>query len=205
MALKDTKLDSNGVQIANCFQKKKKTIIARQIGAPPPDPVCDVHELNRFVWHGAPIATFLGITRSLDSSSLQPLEQNHSCAPAVYTRNCIFILFTKLKIWFPKTNSLRIVALQEGRGWRPAPSVTILGWHHLFFFFCFLLRPKTHWLVGKNLFLLVITYFQTESQLVLKRRPFFYFLFGLHLFFGQYRVPPRNPAPCATIISYAYS
>ena len=52
MALKDTKLDSNGVQIANCFQKKKNIKIARQLGAPPPDPVCDVHELNRFVWHG---------------------------------------------------------------------------------------------------------------------------------------------------------
>ena len=46
MALKDTKLDSNGVQIANFLIKKK--IIARQLDAPPPDPVCDVHELNPF-------------------------------------------------------------------------------------------------------------------------------------------------------------
>ena len=48
MALKDTKLDSNGVQIANFLIKKKK-IIARQFVAPPPGPVCDVHELNPFV------------------------------------------------------------------------------------------------------------------------------------------------------------
>ena len=48
MALKDTKLDLNGVQIANFLIKKKKKIIARQLGAPPPGPVCDVHELNPF-------------------------------------------------------------------------------------------------------------------------------------------------------------
>ena len=57
MALKDTKLDSNGVQIANRFQKEKK-IIARQLLALSPDPVCDVHELNRFVWHGAQVRHF---------------------------------------------------------------------------------------------------------------------------------------------------
>ena len=37
MALKDTKLDSNGVQIANFLIKKQKSITARQLGAPPPD------------------------------------------------------------------------------------------------------------------------------------------------------------------------
>ena len=57
MALKHIKLDSNGVQIANCF-KKKKELIARQLLATLPDPVCDAHELNRFVWHGAQLRLF---------------------------------------------------------------------------------------------------------------------------------------------------
>ena len=57
MVLKDIKLDSIGVQIANCFQKKR-ILIARQLGAPLPDPVCDVHELNRFVWHGPQLRHF---------------------------------------------------------------------------------------------------------------------------------------------------
>ena len=57
MALKHIKLDSNGVQIANCF-KKKKGLIARQLLATLPDPVCDAHELNRFVWHGAQLRLF---------------------------------------------------------------------------------------------------------------------------------------------------
>ena len=60
MALKDTKFDSNGVQIANCFQKKK--IIARQLGAPPPDPICDAHELTPLCLARRPSATFLRIT-----------------------------------------------------------------------------------------------------------------------------------------------
>ena len=42
MALKDTKLDPNGYQMAI---KKKKTKTAQQIGAQPPYPVCDAHEL----------------------------------------------------------------------------------------------------------------------------------------------------------------
>ena len=145
MALKDTKLDSNGAQIANCFQKKKEDNCPAAWGSTSRPrlwcawvkPVCLARR---------PIATFLVITWPLGSSSLQPLEQNHSCAPAVNSRNCIFILFTTLKIRFPKTNSLRIVALQEKRGWRPAPSVTILGWHHLLFFFVFLWdRKPTDW------------------------------------------------------------
>ena len=54
------------------------------------------------------------------------------------------------------------------------------GCHHfgMTAFVCFfLLRPKIHWLVGKDLFyfFLVITYFRTENQLVLQRRPFFLF------------------------------
>ena len=48
MAPKHTKLDLNGVQIANFLIKKTKNIIARQLGAPPPGPVCDAHELNPF-------------------------------------------------------------------------------------------------------------------------------------------------------------
>ena len=46
MALKNTKLDLNGVQLAISF--KKRIIIARQLLVPPPDPVCDAHELNPF-------------------------------------------------------------------------------------------------------------------------------------------------------------
>ena len=47
MALKDTKLDSNGVLIA-IFVFRKSIKIARQLLAATPDPVCDVHELNPF-------------------------------------------------------------------------------------------------------------------------------------------------------------
>ena len=43
MALKDTKLDTNGFQMAI-----KKNVIARQLRAPLPDPVCDVHGLRSF-------------------------------------------------------------------------------------------------------------------------------------------------------------
>ena len=57
MALKDIKLDSNGVQIAIVYFRKSIKI-ARQLLAPLPDPVCDVHELNRFVWHGAQVRHF---------------------------------------------------------------------------------------------------------------------------------------------------
>ena len=61
MALKDIKLDSNGVQITiSCFRKSIK--IARQLGAQPPDAVCDVHELKPLCLARRPIATFLGIT-----------------------------------------------------------------------------------------------------------------------------------------------
>ena len=47
MALKDTKLDSNDVQITISFFRKSIKI-ARQLLALSPDPVCDVHELNPF-------------------------------------------------------------------------------------------------------------------------------------------------------------
>ena len=47
MALKDTKLDSNGVQTA-IFVFRKSIKIARQLLVATPDPVCDVHELNPF-------------------------------------------------------------------------------------------------------------------------------------------------------------
>ena len=49
-------------------------------------------------------------------------------------------------------------------------------------------------------FFLVFAYFWTENPLILLRRPFF---FGLHLFLVRKRVPPRNPAPGATIFSNA--
>ena len=48
MALKDTKLDSNGAQIAIVYFRKSIKI-ARQLLTPLPDPVCDVHELNPFI------------------------------------------------------------------------------------------------------------------------------------------------------------
>ena len=47
MALKQIKLDSNGVQIA-IFVFKQSINIARQLLAATPDPVCDAHELNPF-------------------------------------------------------------------------------------------------------------------------------------------------------------
>ena len=47
MALKDTKLDSNDVQIA-IFVFRYSIKIARQLLALPPDPVCDANELNPF-------------------------------------------------------------------------------------------------------------------------------------------------------------
>ena len=49
MALKDTKLDSNDVQIA-IFVFRKSIKIARQHLAATPDPVCDVHELSPFAY-----------------------------------------------------------------------------------------------------------------------------------------------------------
>ena len=77
------------------------------------------------------------------------------------------------------------------------------GCHHFgvtpFGFFSF---QSENPLIGRQRpFFLVITYFRTENQLVLQRRPFFFF--GLRLYFGRYRVPPRNPAPGATILSDA--
>ena len=43
MALKGTKLDTNGFQMAI-----KKNVIARQLEAPSPDRVCDAHGLRSF-------------------------------------------------------------------------------------------------------------------------------------------------------------
>ena len=43
MALKGTKLDTNGFQMVI-----KKNVIARQQSAPLPDPVCDAHGLRSF-------------------------------------------------------------------------------------------------------------------------------------------------------------
>ena len=48
MALKGTKLDTNGFQMAI-----KKNVIAPQLRAPPPDPVCNAHGLRSFAQHGA--------------------------------------------------------------------------------------------------------------------------------------------------------
>ena len=47
----------------------------------------------------------------------------------------------------------------------------------------------------------------TENPLILQRRPFFFVClfvcFGLYLCLDRERVPPRNPAPGATILSTA--
>ena len=62
MALKDTKLDSNGVQIAIVYFRKSIKI-ARQLLAPLPDPVYDAHELKTPLLSTAPKSeTILGIT-----------------------------------------------------------------------------------------------------------------------------------------------
>ena len=83
------------------------------------------------------------------------------------------------------------------------------GCHHFGVtpFVCFFSLEPENPLIGRQrpLFFLVITYFGTENQLVLQRRPFlfFFFFFGLHLYFGRYRVPPPNSAPGAIILSDA--
>ena len=41
MVVKGTKLDTNGFQVAI-----RKNVIDQQLGAPPPDPVCDAHGLR---------------------------------------------------------------------------------------------------------------------------------------------------------------
>ena len=51
MALKGTKLDTNGFQMA--IKKNVLQLIARQLRAPLPDPVCDAHGLRSFAQHGA--------------------------------------------------------------------------------------------------------------------------------------------------------
>ena len=61
MALKDIKLDSNGVQIAIVYFRKNIKI-ARQLLAPLPNPVYDAHELKTPLLSTAPKSeTFLGI------------------------------------------------------------------------------------------------------------------------------------------------
>ena len=106
------------------------------------------------------------------------------------------------------------------KGGRPAPGVTILGWHHIMmwnhnstdlwwipYFFYFV------WLSSSS--------FGLKNLLIFRRRPSFFFglnilldrkntyfsvktfFFGLHLLFlVRKRVPPRNP-PGATILSNA--
>ena len=110
-----------------------------------------------------------------------------------------------------------VASLRGGR--QPAPGVTILGWHYIImwnhnstdlwwtpYFFHFVWSSpssfglKTHWFLGEDLFFLVFTCFWTENPFILLRRPFFS---GLHLFLVRKRVPPRNPAPGATIFSNA--
>ena len=75
------------------------------------------------------------------------------------------------------------------------------GCHHFGvtpFVFFFPFETKNPLIGRQRPFFLVITYFQTENQLALQRR---LFLFALHLYFGRYRVPQRNPTPGATILS----
>ena len=100
MALNDTKLDSNGVQIAIVYFRKSIKI-ARQLLAPLPDPVYDVHELKTPMLSTAPkSATFLGITWSLGLSSPNGLNKILAAHRQWTLEIVIFILFTKPKWWF---------------------------------------------------------------------------------------------------------
>ena len=99
MALKDTNLDSNGVQIAIVYFRKSIKI-AQQLLALSPDPVCDVHELKTLYLARRPSATFLGINWFLDSSSLNGLNKILASHLQWILKIVIFILFTKPKWWF---------------------------------------------------------------------------------------------------------
>ena len=107
------------------------------------------------------------------------------------------------------------------KGKRSAPGDTILGWHpislifgeYLVFSFCLasnligtknplILRRRPFFFLFYFVHFLVSTCFWTKNPLILRRRPFFFF-FVRHLFLDRKRVPPRNPAQGATILSNA--
>ena len=63
-------------------------------------------------------------------------------------------------------------------------------------------KPQLHGLAVNtllfSLYLAVPILIWTKSLLIFRRKPFF---FGFHLFLVRKKVPPRNPAPGATIFS----
>ena len=110
MSLKDTKLDSNGVQIAIVYFRKSIKI-ARQLLALSPDHVCHAHELKTPLLSTAPKWDIFRNILIFGFKLPQRPEQNPSCAPAVNTRNCYIHSFheTKMMIRWWNQNDESIV------------------------------------------------------------------------------------------------
>ena len=70
------------------FFFRKSIEIARQLGAPPPDPVCDGHELNPYAHSTAPNCDNFKNKLTFGFKLPKSPEQNPICTPAVNTRNC---------------------------------------------------------------------------------------------------------------------